>query len=66
MKLSGLLNLILWELCMPLNELVSVNGRFLRSVRIDKDDRTEALGGFVFSSSVRELLSNFAHQQSEA
>ncbi|WP_415921298.1 hypothetical protein [Tateyamaria sp. SN6-1] len=51
---------------MPLNEIVSVNGRFLRSVRIDQDDRTEALEGFVFSSSVREILRNFSHQQSES
>ena len=51
---------------MPLNEIVSVNGRFLRSVRIDQDDRNEALEGFVFSSSVREILSNFSHQQFES
>ncbi len=51
---------------MPLNEFVSVNGRFLRSVRIDQDDRSEALNGFVFSSSVKEILSNFAHQQFES
>ncbi len=51
---------------MPLNEIVSVNGRFLRSVRIDQDDRNEALEGFVFSSSVRETLSNFSRQQFES
>lgn len=51
---------------MPLKEIVSVNGRFLRSVRIDQDDRNEALDGFVFSSSVREILNNFSHQQSES
>ncbi len=51
---------------MPLNETVSVNGRFLRSVRIDQDDRNEALDGFVFSSSVREILSNFSRQQFES
>ena len=51
---------------MPLNDVVSVNGRFLRSVRIDQDDRGEALDGFVLASSVREILRNFAHQQSES
>jgi type II secretory pathway predicted ATPase ExeA len=51
---------------MPLNELVAVNRRFLRSVRIDQDGRSEALDGFVFSSSVREILDNFSHQQSES
>ena len=51
---------------MPLNEVVSVNGRFLRSVRIDQDDRNEALDGFVFSSSVQEILNNFSHQQFES
>lgn len=51
---------------MPLNEIVSVNGRFLRSVRIDQDDRNEALDGFIFSSSVREILNNFSHQQFES
>jgi hypothetical protein len=51
---------------MPLNEIVSVNGRFLRSIRIDKDDRSEALDGFVFSSSVREILNNFSRQQFES
>lgn len=51
---------------MPLNEIVSVNGRFLRSVRIDQDDRNKALDGFVFSSSVREILNNFSRQQSES
>lgn len=51
---------------MPFNEVVSVNGRFLRSVRIDQDDRSEALDGFVFSSSVKDILSNFAHQQFES
>ena len=51
---------------MPLNEIVSVNGRFLRSVRIDRDDSSKALDGFVFSSSVRQILNNFSHQQSES
>jgi len=51
---------------MLLKEVVSVNGRFLRSVRIDQDDRNEALDGFIFSSSVREILSNFSHQQFES
>ena len=51
---------------MPLNEIVSVNGRFLRSIRIDQDNRNEALDGFIFSSSVREILKNFSHQQSES
>ncbi|WP_181893066.1 ATP-binding protein [Falsiruegeria mediterranea] len=51
---------------MPLKDRVSVNGRFLRSVRIDQDDPGEALDGFVFSSSIREILTNFSHQQSEA
>src|SRR6056297_4312816 len=51
---------------MPLNEIVTVNGRFLRSVRIDQDDRREALDGFVFSSSVWEVLNNFSHQQFES
>mgnify|MGYP001791006164 FL=1 len=51
---------------MPLNDVVPVNGRFLRSVRIDQDDRNEALEGFVFSSSVREILNNFSRQQSES
>ncbi|MEY8144446.1 hypothetical protein [Falsihalocynthiibacter sp. CO-5D18] len=50
---------------MPLKDTVSVNGRFLRSVRIDQDNRSEALDGFIFSSSVREILSNFSHQQFE-
>lgn len=50
---------------MPLKDIVSVNGRFLRSIRIDQDDHSRALDGFIFSSSVREILANFSHQQFE-
>ncbi len=48
---------------MSLSDIVSINGRFLRSVRIDQDDHAAALDGYIFSTSIRDILSNFTKQQ---
>lgn len=50
---------------MKLSEAVTVSGRFLRSVRIDQDNCSTALDGYIFSSSIREIITNFAKQQFE-
>lgn len=48
---------------MPLNDLVHISGRFLRSIRIDTDSSEQSLEGFVFPASLKELLLNMGSQQ---
>jgi len=50
---------------MMLSEKVTISGRFLRSVRIDKDFGLAALDGYVFPLSLKELLLGMARQHSE-
>lgn len=45
--------------------MVSINGRFLRSVRIDEDDKNSVLDGYVFTKSTSEILENFSKQQAD-
>lgn len=51
---------------MNLSKEVSVNTRFLRSIRIDRDDSIDALNGYIFSSTLKDMLLSFARQQSES
>ena len=50
---------------MMLSDVVSINGRFLRSVRIDEDHQEDALDGYIFTKSISEILGNFSKQQAE-
>jgi len=48
---------------MALADTVKISGRFLRSSRIDIDSENASLDGYVFPSSLKELLLSMAHQQ---
>jgi hypothetical protein len=50
---------------MYLDKKVTIAGRFLRSVRVDQDQDSASLEGYVFPASLQTLLLDFAKNQSE-